>query len=94
MPFALVFVTVTTNRTYSVRSEASVWANVGVQEPFWVTFKHDTGFMIGGINDDGEARVVHSYNDGYSEYNAKPLSKTILLTTCKVVRADNIDSCK
>ncbi|KAH7389282.1 hypothetical protein DE146DRAFT_791327 [Phaeosphaeria sp. MPI-PUGE-AT-0046c] len=44
-----------------VRSTASVWGNLKMDNPYWVAFKHDTGFMIRG--DDG--RVVHSWNDGH-----------------------------
>jgi hypothetical protein len=51
----------------SVRSQHSIWSDIGINEPFWVAFKHTTGFLIGGDDDDGKGRIIHSYNDKYSK---------------------------
>ncbi|KAH7064197.1 hypothetical protein BKA63DRAFT_497031 [Paraphoma chrysanthemicola] len=51
--------------TTSVRSNASDWSTFGINEPYWVAFKHDTGVFMGGCDEDGDARVTHTWNDGY-----------------------------
>ena len=55
-----------------MRSNLSDWSNVGIDDALWVAFKHTTGFLIGGDDEDGAGRTVHSYNDGYSEQNRLP----------------------
>ena len=51
----------------SVRSNSSDWDNLKIYDAYWVAFKHDTGFLIGGEDNDGGGRVVHSWNDGHSQ---------------------------
>ncbi|KAH7072586.1 hypothetical protein FB567DRAFT_597970 [Paraphoma chrysanthemicola] len=49
-----------------VRSNASDWSTFGVNEPYWVAFKHDTGVFMGGCDEDGDAKMTHTWNDGYT----------------------------
>jgi hypothetical protein len=51
----------------SIRCNSSIWENLSIYNAHWVAFKHDTGFFIGGEEDDGDGRVVNSWNDGYSK---------------------------
>ncbi|KAF2026374.1 hypothetical protein EK21DRAFT_92504 [Setomelanomma holmii] len=48
-----------------VRSKASEWKTIGIEDPYWVAFKHDTGVFMGGCNDDGEGKLSHTWNDGH-----------------------------
>ncbi|KAL6702424.1 hypothetical protein ACN47E_001875 [Coniothyrium glycines] len=49
----------------SVRSKLSPWSEIGICDPEWMAFKHENGFFIGGQNEDGDGRVVHSWNNSY-----------------------------
>ncbi|KAF2123717.1 hypothetical protein P153DRAFT_391319 [Dothidotthia symphoricarpi CBS 119687] len=48
-----------------VRSQLSDWADLGIHDAHWVAFKHDTGFLIGGEDEDGEVKVVHTWNNDF-----------------------------
>lgn len=48
-----------------MRSHTSEWSGIGIHDPLWVAFKHTTGFLIGGLDDNGDGRTTHTYNDGY-----------------------------
>lgn len=48
-----------------MRSKASSWDDLKISTPHWVAFKHDTGILIGGDDDEGGGRVVHTWNEGH-----------------------------
>ncbi|KAJ4356781.1 uncharacterized protein N0V89_004817 [Didymosphaeria variabile] len=43
-----------------VWSNNSDWNDIGIREPSWVAYKHTTGFLIGGDDEDGEPKIVHN----------------------------------
>ena len=61
-----------------MRSSASDWSDISIQNPYWAAFKHTTGFFVGGEDDNGEAEIYHTWNDGYSKFKVRELE--ILLT--------------
>ncbi|KAJ4290523.1 hypothetical protein N0V90_010740 [Kalmusia sp. IMI 367209] len=52
-----------------VRSNKSDWSDISIQDPHWVAFKHNTGFLVGGWEQDAARKIYHSWNDGYNVIN-------------------------
>jgi hypothetical protein len=38
-----------------------------MDDPYWIAFKHENGFFIGGEGIDGNGRAVNNWNSGYSK---------------------------
>jgi hypothetical protein len=49
----------------SIRLDKGDFGFYKIESPYWVAFKHDTGLLIGGVNEDGESEVTHSWIEGY-----------------------------
>lgn len=48
--------------------QTCIWNDVGIRDPFWVAFKHTTGFFVGGEDEEGQPQVIHNWNDGYRKF--------------------------
>lgn len=48
---------------------AKTWSDVGIRHPHWIAFKHTTGFLVGGEDEEGESQIVNFSDNDHSEFD-------------------------